>query len=359
MAVFYVLLLIPMLIQHFTLSGNNFSFEKKNKHAVAFFFFFLTILVLLRHESIGTDTWSYIHHFYKISELDWNEVGKVSIEFGFSFLNKIVSLISTDPRVFLTIVAIASSSLVYPTYKRLCIDTSLTIALFCIMSTFVMFFSGMRQMLAIGIGVIAYEFTRKKKLIPFILSVILAMTFHASAFMLAFMYPVFHSKITKRWLIAIIPILSAIFVFNKRIFSTLLVILERYTMYEASISSTGAYTMLFLFVVFTVFVFLVPDDKKLDQETIGLRNFMLLALVVQLFAPLHVLAMRMNYYYIIFIPLLIPKIIRARSATWDQVAIIARYVMIVFFVVYFFINGYASNDNLDVFPYHFFWEDIG
>jgi hypothetical protein len=192
------------------------------------------------------------------------------------------------------------------------------------MSTFVMMFSGIRQMLAVSIGFAAYEFTRKKKLIPFILSVLFALTFHTSAFMIAFMYPLYHAKITKKWLYAVVPVMGIIFVFNKQVFSVLGLILERYTSYDASIVETGAYTMLILFSAFAAFAFLVPEESLLDEETIGLRNFLLLSIVIQMFAPLHPIAMRMNYYYIIFIPLLLPKIIEHRSERWKQVAKVGR-----------------------------------
>ena len=116
--------------------------------------------------------------------------------------------------------------------------------------------------------------------------------------------------------------------------------------------------MLILFVIFAVFAFLVPDETLLDAETIGLRNFLLLSVVLQMFAPLHTIAMRMNYYYIIFIPLLMPNIIRARSKKWEEVAVVARHIMVAFFAMYFFYNAYTGTGNLEVFPYHFFWEAV-
>jgi hypothetical protein len=85
---------------------------------------------------------------------------------------------------------------------------------------------------------------------------------------------------------------------------------------------------------------------------------LLLALIIQMFAPLHALAMRMSYYYLIFIPLLLPKIIRYRSKRWNQVAVLGRHVMVVIFFLYFFASAY-SGGALRVFPYHFFWENVG
>ena len=357
MLIFIVLLLVPMLMQHAVIGNKCVDFEKKNKNALLFFFFFLVFLVMFRHESVGTDTRNYIRFFSNYSVMSWKAISKSAVELGFAYFNKVVSLFSDDPQFFLAVTVIVTVAMIYPTYRRLCVDTSLTIVLFCTMSTFSMMFSGIRQMLAIGIGFIAYEFTRKNKLILYIICVAIAITFHTSAVMLAVMYPLYHAKITKKWLFAVVPALVAVFAFNRPIFSYLSFLIERYTSYKGGITQTGAYTMLILFAIFAVFAFLIPDEALVDDETVGLRNFLLLALVVQMFAPLHHLAMRMSYYYIIFIPLLLPKVIAAKSEKWQQVAVVARHVMVAFFFGYFFINS-AGGGDLDVFPYHFYWENI-
>ena len=357
MAVFYILFLVPVMLQHFSVKRNELLYEKKNKWALLFFFVFLAVLIMLRHETIGKDTQNYIYKFNIFANSEWLKVGQSSFEIGFAYYNKIVSIFTSNPQVFLAITAIITIAMIYPTYRRLCTDISLTISIFIILSTFVVLFSGIRQMMAVGIGFIAYECVRRRKIVPFILCVLFAMTFHTSAFMLAFMYPIYHAKITKKWLIAVIPVMAVVFVFNQQIFSVLSIIIERYTEYETSTAQTGAYTMILLFVILAVFSFVIPDEQQLDEETIGLRNFLLFALILQMFAPLHSLAMRMNYYYIIFIPLLLPKIIDCKSEEWKKVAVVGRHVMVIFFFAYFFINA-SDGGVLSVFPYHFFWEAV-
>ena len=358
MAVFYFLILVPILIQHSKIKGISINYERKNKLAMAFFFFFLTLLIILRHEKVGNDTIVYIDHFKRFSRTDWGNLWTSEGEYIFPYLNKLISVFSKEPHFFLAVVAIIVTAMIWPTYRRLCEDTALTISLFCIMSTFVMMFSGIKQMLATGIGCIAYDFVRKRKLLPFFLAVLMAMSFHTSAFMLAFMYPLYYARITKKWLYVLVPVLAVCFVFNQQIFGALALILQQYTSYETEIESTGAYTMLILFVLLTVFSFLIPDEKKLNEETVGLRNYLVLTMVLQMFAPLHTLAMRMSYYYMIFVPLLLPKIIKVRSKRWNQVAILGRYVMVVFFLIYFFLIKVNDGGNLNVFPYHFFWESV-
>lgn len=357
MGVFYVLLLIPIMMQHFAIKRLRMDYQKRNKVALKFFFMFLTLLIALRHECVGADTGNYIRFFNAFGRMKWSDLRYASMEVSFRYLNKLISILSKETQFFLTVVAILVSTMIYPTYKRLTIDASLTIVLFCCMSTFYMLFSGIRQMLAIGIGVVAYDFARRRKLIFFILLVLLAMTFHTSAFMLALIYPLYHARITKKWLYILVPVMTIIFLFNGPIFGLLSAIVERYTKYDGGISATGAYTMLILFAVFTAFSFIIPDERSIDSEVIGLRNYLLLALVIQMFAPLHTLAMRMNYYFIIFIPLLIPKIIECRSKRWNQVAIAARHIMVVFFALYFIYSA-SRGGALHVFPYHFFWENV-
>ena len=357
MGVFVVLFLIPLAVQYMTLGNKHIDYEKKNKRALTVFFVILAFLLVLRHESVGSDTRNYIRFFERVSLMNWSEAGRYSIEWGFSYFAKLIGVFFEQPQVFIGITAILSCSLVGFAYRRLCVDASFTIVLFCNMATFVMMFSGIRQMIAIAIGFLAYECTRRKRLVGFIVCVLIAMLFHTSAFMLFFMYPLYRVKITRKWLMFVVPILAMVFVWNQQIFSFLMAILERFTEYEGIITQTGAYTMLILFAMFAVFSFVIPDESSLDEETVGLRNFLLFSVALQMFAPLHTIAMRMNYYYIIFIPLLLPRIIACRSERWRMVALIGKYVMLVFFIGYFFWNA-STGGSLKVFPYHFFWETV-
>ena len=218
-----------------------------------------------------------------------------------------------------------------------------------------MMLSGIRQMMAIGFGMIAYAFARRRKPILFLLMVAAAMSFHTSAFMLLPMYPLYRTRITKKWLYVVVPVLAVIFVFNRQFFHLLGRFLQSYTDYSAAETATGAYTMLLLFAVFAVFSFIIPDESKLDEETIGMRNLLLLTLVIQMFAPLNYLAMRMNYYYLIFVPLLIPRVIECSRVKYRSIASAGRIIMLAFFFLYFFATAKAGS-RLHIIPYHFYWE---
>ena len=110
-------------------------------------------------------------------------------------------------------------------------------------------------------------------------------------------------------------------------------------------------------VLFAVFSFVIPDDEKIDWDTAAMRNILLLVVFIQLFTSINMWVMRMNYYFILFIPALIPKIIRAAKPQYRQLAFWGELVLVVFFTAYFFYGAYFGGDGLEIFPYVPFWAE--
>jgi len=109
-----------------------------------------------------------------------------------------------------------------------------------------------------------------------------------------------------------------------------------------------------------VMAYVLPDEKKMSQETLGMRNYLLAAVVLQCFAPLHTLSMRMNYFFIIFIPELIPRLLMIPKSSMNKVAKTASIVLTVFFSLYYLYNTYRSCQTgisvLHTYPYVPFWK---
>lgn len=350
---YYLLVFSPVVLSLFKAKGIDG--EKHKKRIITFFFAILLVLLALRAPTVGKDLGNYRYIFERFIRTDWRDIGNFFSEPAWFVFNKLIGICSSQFQWFVLATALVSVVPIMYVYRKEIEYPVLTVSLFVTMTTFIMLFSGLRQAIAISLGLIAYEFTKKHKLIPYLLIVFLAFLFHRSAFMLLFMYPIYHARVTKKWLWFVVPIMTLFFIFNKSVFAFLTAFIA--DLFEGGPHETGAYTMLILFIIFSVYSFVIPDESKLDSNTIGMRNFLLLATVIQMFAPLHSLAMRMGYYYIIFIPVLIPKIIKSSSPQMKQVVELSKYVMVVFFVAYFFINAPKAN-SLDTFPYRFFWENV-
>lgn len=350
---YYALVFLPMLPLGFSIKRKKRI--DRNMISIVWFFSLLLILLVLRHETVGRDLVNYDIMFRQFSRMSWSRVFSVNTESGYVLLNKLISLFTDDFRWVMVICAIISIVPIAYTFTNQIEDSALTIALFITTSNFLLLFSGLRQSISIAIGLIAFEFVKRDKFILYALFAVLALFFHRSAFMLIFMYPVYHLRFKRIWLLWILPMLGIIIIFNKQIFSFLLMFISDY--WNLGMSPTGAYMMLILLFVFAAFSVIIPDEMKMDKEAMGIRNLLMLSVVVQVFASLNPMAMRMNYYFLVFLPLAIPMAISRTRIRYRQIAKVAKYVMIGFFLLQFFISSPKTN-SLDTFPYHFFWENF-
>ena len=361
MLAYYLLLGIPLFLEIVVsfYGSNTLSTEeriKNEKRIVAVFFFLYFLMLALRGMEIGTDTHAYKQFFDSISQIKWSAVWEHDLEHGFVILNKAISSIGGDFQFFLGVVAlIAVLPIAYLYYKE-SESSILTITIFINLSVFTMLFSGLRQSIAISIGAIVFYCVKNKKFLWFLFFVFIAYNFHNSAFILLTLYPVYHIKITKKSFQFIVPLMVLLFIFKKQVFSFLIMLMnEDYQDKYSDFKETGAYMILILFVLFTVYSFIEMEDKYVDKETMGLRNILVVATCIQMFSSVHYLAMRMNYYFILFVPIVISKI-SVRGNKDDKVIVkVINVVLCAFFLFYFFYSAETGADILNIFPYETFW----
>lgn len=336
------------------------TYIRETSLALPVFFFLLFLLLAVRDETIGRDLPGYHYYFLTYSEQSLKELCSSWSEVLFRWLTWLIGQVTSSFQLYLAIVAAITIIPIAKVYAEDRRHSYLKIILFVNMSTFVLPFSGIRQSIALAVGMVAYSFVRDRKIVPFIIAVLVAIMIHHSGFVILFMYPLYHMRCKRRHLLFIVPLIATVFVFNEQIFGFLSAVLSQYSdKYNVSIAPTGAYGSLLLFIAFAVISYVIGDERLMDEETIGLRSFLLLAIAIQCFAPLHHLAMRLNYYYILFIPVLIPKALDAIRGNRKLIRLAAEYGMCLFFTVYFVVRTYAAyrtgGGSLDIVPYLPFW----
>lgn len=333
-----------------------------NSLIVPTFFLLYFVILSLRHETIGRDLLNYKHYFMSFSGMRFQDLWKNDMDILYVLLNWLVGKVTDSFQIFLTVVAAIA---VLPVAKLYSEDKQygfLKVVLFMNMSVFVMAFSGLRQSLALAFGVIAYMYARDKKPLRFLIFALVAFGFHHTGFMVLLYYPLCHIRLQKNHLWFAIPTIVTVFIFNKQIFGWAANVMASVMgeKYEVEVQETGAYLMIILFALFAIAAYFFPDEEKMDAEALGLRNFLLMSLLLQCFAPVHTLAMRMNYYFIIFVPIAVPKMLKHTKDNIKDVAKIAKGVIVGFFVVYYlyttFISCRTGISALDTYPYVPFWE---
>ena len=360
---YFVLVGVPALIALYKPVLRPSQRRQLNLAVIDSFFFIWLILLCLRNEYVGCDLYDYKNIlFVRGYSASWTDFLKnafnLKTDIGFAVLSKLLRVFTTDFRWMLILVAILSVVPIWYLYrKEITKFPFLTVSIFLIIGLFPMYFSGLRQILAMSFVVPIYYFTKNKRLFPFLLMVLLAFFFHRSAFVLLVFYPVYWIKIkSQKTLLLILPFIAIIFAFRTRIFSALSTVIA--DVYTTDMEATGAFSILLLLLLFYLFSFLIPVDEEKDTNFIGLRNLLLLSTVLQMFASVHFLAMRMNYYYLILFPILIPKVIEYSSIKNKALANVALYVMVFSFIILYFYNAYTGTDILRLYPYYPLWRDI-
>ena len=362
---YFAMVGVPMFLSalgHSTnLNQKNLNY-KFNKSVINAFFFIWLVLLCFRSITVGIDLYNYRDMFMRFSGYSLRQIFSFSketeIEIGYVLLSKFTSLFTSNFHWQIIIVAIIS---VVPIWKMYKADDSifpfLTIVLFLNLGLFSIYFSALRQVLAMTFCVPVYKYTKEKRFLLCMLMVACAFLFHKSAIVLLLFYPIYHLRLKKQWhFFFILPIVAILYIFRSTIFNVLVALLEEVSdRYSGSAGSTGAYSMFLLLLILTAFAFFIPDHSNTDAETVGLRNILVLSLIIQIFAGVHSLAMRMNYYYLIFIPLLIPKIIQGSSEKNRSLIRLALLVMLSFFTFFYFYKAYTDADILQVYPYIPFW----
>lgn len=333
--------------------------ERRNGAIINTFFLIWLILLLFRAQVIGRDLINYEYIFLKSLDYSFGRILQLMLSFemepGYILLSKIVGSISLNFRWIIVISALISLLPIWYLYRKNAVNHPfLSVVLFLNIGLFSMYFSGLRQVMALAFMAPAYKYTKNKKFIPFLLTVILAFLFHKSAFIIVLFYPVYHLKLKKKIdVLAIIPIIAIVYIFKTPIFTFLGSFINDF--YTINLSETGAISTFILLLIFIVFSYVIPDENKLDKDTIGLRNILVLCAILQAFAGINNLVMRMNYYFLLFVPLLLPRVIDKSTGKNRSIAQLALVVMVVFFTFNYFYMAYTDIDILQVYPYVPFW----
>lgn len=323
------------------------------------------ILSGLRDWSVGADTLAYkIYHFDKTINKSWGEIFynfylkyRIGIPIkdpGYPLFEKIFQIFSKNYQIFLIFIAciffILLGIKIYKYSENPCLS-------YIVFSTlFYSFFAvtGHRQTLATAMVVFGgIELIKKRKLISFLVLLIIASTIHTSVICFLPFYWLSQIKI-KRIVLTIYWIL----ILNSLIFKTqFLMLLHKvvgYDNYGFDEAASGGTFMLLLFslsIFITIFYKIILKNYFLENlnEKSMLEISINALLIASIFAPLLFINpafMRVIQYYSIFIMFLLPKCKYAFSKkNWLFFEIICCGIMIVLFI--------KKQPE-----YMFFWEQI-
>lgn len=338
-----------------TVSKNK---EKVNKIICIISFSLLVLIIGLRHPSMGHDLryftgGGYIEAFEKISKFSWREVFSLSYmnyEKGYIILNKLIGSIWLNTNFFILVCSFLSIFPIFVVvYKKSC-DSLFSIFIYTGIPCFLMTYSGLRQAIAIGICFFALIFVEKKKILPFVLTILLAFSIHSSAIVFLIAYPVYHMQLGRNARFVSVFIIPVVYMLREQLFDIFAGLLlgdpsETY--------GEGSSTLFLVFSLIYVFCIIFSDYSKKQN---GYMNLFLLACCTQAFGQVHNLAMRITYYFMTTLVILLPSVLKKVKMSSGERVLSSTLIMGAF-VAFGLYSIYVSTWSM-AYPYHFFWESL-
>lgn len=267
----------------------------------------------------GTDyTGTYKNIFYSV-QYNYDSVLSSFVEKGYVLLNKIVWNF-TDDYVWVIFCAsiVTYILLIHSIYKN-----SETV----VASTAMIFLSGyfldsttmVRQIIAITTYMVAVKFIYKRKIIPFIIVIVLASFFHRSVLILLPMYFVYGRRWKKKTMIIVlgVSLVAAPTIYN--LVLQIMSLIPKYAAYIPAMKRESHFEMMFLLVAVVVFVCMIFNDDGSEKYSFWLFHVTIALIITALSGMIPFLFRFLDYFLVTSIILYVPKCmsnIKSRNRRW-------------------------------------------
>ena len=298
----------------------------------------LTLVSALRGLTIGRDLINYIPRYSTLGSSDWGSLftlaDRYSFEYGFAVFCKLLYMIDPDPGFFLIVTSVIIGLGFYKFSKL----SKLPLTTFFIIYSFGLYGSSMnivRQFLAFSIFVFGIRFLTERKLIKYILVVLLAMSIHTMSILYFLLYCLYIKEFDRKSLIILIGISGILAVIGP---SFLGAIISRtsFAWYLSGLGKgSGESTLVLLsFILIGAYIYrkkIFEIDKQDNLCMWGLA----IAIVFNSMALSFAIFARIMTFFTPFMAILVPDLVYALKKKGTNVYILLGILMICFYIFYY------------------------
>ncbi len=253
------------------------------------------------------DTMKPVTDFQAYNEQRMGDMNFLLSESGFLYFLWLLSRIFSNSQILLVVTAIFITGSVCRFLRRNTTDVPTGLMAYVCLGLFTFNMNGMRQAMAMSVCLWAYEFVKERKLIPFVLTVLLAMQFHKTAicFFPVYLFPLMKNNFANIfvYLCGLIAFMLSMDWFIES-FNTLSG--KEYDV--AAEAEGGGFTVLVIY-AFVIFLSLLMNKKLTDKKI--LCEFMCVLLGFTCYIARYFsnqILERISYYFFYFTLLLIPDL---------------------------------------------------
>ena len=320
--------------------------KDKKKTFVCLAFLSTVLLQSLRAEYVGGDMVQYLRGYELSAQRGWLDP-VFNFELIFRILIHTLAVFHVPRQGFIAIMSVLCQAPIFYFFYRRAKNPCLSILIYFTFGLFTFSFSGIRQMIAIGLFLLAVLQAEDEQWLKFTALILLAAMFHKSALIGIVVWPL--SKIKVKNHIVHFLMLGAFIV---EIFMAPAIIQVAATLFGSynTIQFTGAYAC---FLLYALIWFISSLLIRCDAPWNLYINCMYLAAAIQCLGLYHMNIGRVGYYFAFFECLLIPESIE-KSTRSKFLKMVFYGGCVAFCLLYFYKNtgwGY-----LGVSPYVPFWK---
>lgn len=292
------------------------------------------ILILisgLRAFSIGIDTSSYFARFQLIRQYDFcylfNLLGR---DQGYLFIEFLISIVFNNFTVMLVLVAITSVLPFIILTKRYSNMILISLVLYITLGFYTISFSTLRQSMAIGLVLISTNYIIKGNFLKFLLSVALASTLHFTAIIFLPVYLFKYLKIKNLSILFMSLLALGSIIIRGQIQSVMLAFYGR-SVESVETGGLGVYLLAFITVALGYFF-----RKNLSKNSASIIMYYIVfaGLVLMPITLFHPAVTRINWYFLVFQPILVSNIIKSIKSLDSKVIITVFYLVITTYVFF-------------------------
>lgn len=312
----------------------------------------LFLLSALRDKTVGTDTANYIKSFGAIADLSFQTCleGMAQFETGFVIFNKVVSLLTVNPQIFIAICSFLTISLIFIFIKNYSDIPWLSVYLFITLNYYQQSFNAIRQFLALAIVLLGIKFIQERSISKFSSLLLFTISIHTVAWTFGFAYILEKIKVTTK-LIFIIFGISVFFYVNFENILWLIELFARDRYYDRLFNVAPANGRTFLVaLVMYAFCLTILQVKKIHSQDFNLW-MCFIALLSYLFAMKAYEFVRLAEFFAIFFIVLIPNSIACINNKKLKVLVYVAIVILV--LLSHLISGVLIGISRTI-PYQFF-----
>ncbi len=330
--------------------------QKNHKWFCVVLCLFLFLISALKGMSATSDLMSYENAYYRLEGKSFRNLlieylSGEQKDFGFYAIAKVFSLLGFSVEIWKGAIAlffaICASVFIYRDSEEPFISA---IMLFAFYYGFTL--SGLRQTMAMGIILLSFKYIKERKLIKYLILVVIATLFHSSALIFLPAYWLVRMKLGLKQIVLII-ISFAICVFAPSIVRILLSIIAwnesvgGYADTETKLNWSGYIIQVLIFAFCLLFRWNWENDFKLyNKPTDSWINLMVIGLCLQGASVIIAEAFRVSYYYSMASMLALPNIVQLQK---DKTHSVLLWVVPLLLILYMLI----SQSYIDL---TFFWQ---